>query len=274
MADGIELEIDVEHMAVTRALVQLAGATGRPLAEIIRQNSRLIAVNLAYQTQPLGDDDDARKQGENAVKRDIGYVYQTPQQAYNEIKQLRSNGRQTGERVARAFVAAIYRGDIARAYRILRSVGISREIAKFDGGAHHQRVRNRLGRVSARRAAVIVTNPGKIKTYTRKIQQRVGSAKDGWADVARQLGGARMIPHWAKRHRRVSGTLTDRTSDPDEPYVVMQNNVPWIRQVLTERQQIEALRMQREKMRKSVATTIEKLARKSGLWVQGANEPF
>lgn len=272
MSDGIELEIDVEHMAVTRALTDLAGATGRPLADVIRQNSRLIAVNLAFQTQPLGDDKNAKDQGERAVWRDIGNVYTTPQRMYAELKKAKAQGEFTGEQMARGFFAACRRGDVAEAQRILRRSGISGHtlpVQRFDGGAAHQRRRNNRGRIGGRAPSMVVIDERSVARYGREIQKRVGSAKAGWAHCARELGGTRGIPQFVTRHRnRVNGTVIDRTNGTDELYVVMSNTTPWIRDVLTERQQLEALRIQREKMLTHVSITLDRLAQKSGLWVQ------
>ncbi|NDD54502.1 hypothetical protein EBZ39_11615 [bacterium] len=56
------------------ALRRLADATKRDIGDVVRQQARLIAVNLAYQTQPFGDAS-GKARGQSRVRRDISHVY-------------------------------------------------------------------------------------------------------------------------------------------------------------------------------------------------------
>ena len=49
------LKFSVDDREFRFALRRLADVTQRDIGDVVRQQARLIAVNLAYQTQPFGD---------------------------------------------------------------------------------------------------------------------------------------------------------------------------------------------------------------------------
>lgn len=247
----MELEFDLEIQALLAGIERWALATGKGFAEGIRKNARLICVNLALQTQPFGADALAKKQGEGAVARDVRKVYADAGTAYNWLKKLAANGRQTGEQVARAFYGAVARGNIDRARRILEHSGIPEKgivLGDFDGGAAHKRRRNARGRVGGgRHPSMVVLDRKKVERYEKRLKSHVGIAKSGWADPARPMGGTRGIPQWVTRHKGF-GRLEDLSEASNYPHVRVINDVPWIRHALTDRQATEAVLVQRQKL--------------------------
>jgi hypothetical protein len=262
-------EMDRELRKFSDSLYRLADETNRDFGDVVRQNARLVAVNFAFQTQPFGDGDKARQQGIEAVRRDISNVYRTPEIIFTQIQKQMKNGKggpAQADRAARAFYGAVMKGNSAIAQQILRSLNIfdsGAAIGKFDKGAAHQQRRNRRGRVGSRRASLIVTNPKQLAAYVRKIENRVGFGKSGWAAAARDLGSTRGIPGWVTR-KRGPGGARDQTRSTNNPHVVIHNDVTYIDQILTASQMAEALRIQREKMVKMIEIVIEKNARKHG----------
>lgn len=260
----MEVEFSAEISLLEAALHDLAEATGKEYGQVVRANARLIAVNLAYQTQPFGDDDRGRIAGEIAVKRDLKKVYAPPGSIYSQLTAIAAHGAETGEKLARAFYAAIAKNDLVAARRIVRGSGIpdrGLDVQKFDGGAAHGRRRDGRGRVSGRHPEFIVADPKKLQRYRKTIIHNVGIAKSGWAAAARPLGGTRGIPQWVTRHK-AHGSADDHSGSTNDPHVVLRNTVAWLASVLPDSQIRIALRLQAQKMEAHVDHVTNYLARK------------
>lgn len=256
-------ELKVETRRFEAALRNLARETGRSFGEVVNQNARLIAVNLAYQTQPFGNSSASRKQGEGAVMRDIGKVYRTASSVYAEIKDQ-------SEKTAKGWYKAVKAGEFTQAEAILRKVSIADRnaaIGKFDDSLHIKS-RNRRGRVSRHRIALITPDAKELKTYAKQVASRVGYAKAGWIAAGLQLGKLSRVPAWLKKVTagQGSGTMKGRAVNPEAE---LHNFVQYLTNILNTGSVATALRVQREKMEKHIKYAVSNSARKAGLRVTG-----
>lgn len=240
-------------------------------AKAIKQQGRLVAVNLAFQTQPLGDGGKAKAQGEGSARRDIDRVYKSGKQTTGVIKKSgTSNGKtstQNAEQAGRAFARYVLKGQNDAATTILQRLNIPKYhntiVKPMDAGSAHKASRYGARRVVPKNTFIKVSVPreAQIDSYVKQITHRVGIAKAGWADCAKQLGGSRGIPQWVTRHagKRAKGSVVDNSeASAGEQYVTMTNQVPWIDKCLNAGQIQRALDIQKDKMTKAIEIALSK----------------
>jgi hypothetical protein len=267
------------------------------LAEVIRSQSRLVAVNLVFQTQPFGgskatsgQDASGKTLGEGAIERDIRKVYKTASDVFRDVAK-------TSVQAARGFVSYIKSGRLDEARKILQRVNLRQHsegaanlgsrldsafVSNFDGGQSHREALAPMPRRPRirknQKPLMIIQNIGALKGYVKEVQKRVGIAKSGWATCAIILGGTRgrsptstgvsqqSVPAWVKRHagNKGSGSVIDRSNSVGDAYVDMMNHVPWIRNCLNAGQQRAALDIQREKMEKAIDKALDYEAGSAG----------
>lgn len=252
----------VDTTDFNRALLQLAQATKKPLRKVVDQNAKLLAINLAFQTQPYGNSLDAKKLGETAVLNDIGKVYKTAAKTYEEI-------RKQSEDQAKGFYKAVKTGNYKLAESILRRSGADdkfAEVGELDKELHGK-YKNKKGRVNRRRAAQIVSNAGELKAYAKEVKKRVGYAKSGWIVAASQLGRLSRVPRWIKKPGS-HGKAIKQGGDKN-PSVNLHNDVPYVSDVLTDKEADQALRIQTEKMTEHINYVLAYHAKKAGFRVSG-----
>jgi hypothetical protein len=252
-------------------------------SKILRSQARLLAENLAFQTQPFEKDQKAKQMGEMAVERDIRKVYRSAGEiglsdalSYSIKHATRGqekNKSQNPENMARAFVYLVSKGKYGEAQKLLQRVGVSQQeitqlpIGKMDGGQAHQSARHGgRKRVSKNQLPLRIVSDGQIKTYINKIRRNVGIAKAGWAACSRIIGGTRGIPQWVTRNigKAGGGSVADSSVDKNRPRVVLQNHVPWIDQCLSTSQLARAVRIQHEKMVKAIDKSLRAEAKAIG----------
>jgi len=239
-------------------------------AKAIKQQGRLVAVNLAFQTQPFGDGSSAKEKGQGAVSRDIKRVFKPAKNTTGVIKRSDTQPGQTktqnAEQAARVFAGYVLRGQNAKATEILQRLNIpkyfSAIVAPVDG-AKHQSARHGSRRTVPKNQFVglVIPKENTLESYVKKIMQNVGIAKGGWADCAKKLGGSRGIPGWASRHagKRAKGSVLDNSSGTgDDQSVTMTNHVPWIDKCLNAGQIQRALDIQKDKMTKAIEIALSK----------------
>jgi hypothetical protein len=240
-------------------------------ATAIKQQGRLVALNLAFQTQPFGFDDKARAKGEHATLNDIRLVYKPTKYTQGIIKHSPlpkgKSPTQNAEQAARAFARYVLKGQNDAATTILQRLHIPKYhdtvVKPMDAGSAHKASRYGARRVVPKNTFVKVSVPreAQIDSYVKQITHRVGIAKAGWADCAKQLGGSRGIPQWVTRHagKRAKGSVVDNSeASADEQYVTMTNQVPWIDKCLNAGQIQRALDIQKDKMTKAIEITLSK----------------
>jgi hypothetical protein len=108
-------------------------------------------------------------------------------------------------------------------------------LAMFDGGEKHKRMKNNRGRINAGTAPTLVIDYGKIEPYKEKIMRHVGYTKSGWITAARQITtiGSGQVNGWIKS-KPGPGVGVDNTSNRADMHVTLTNNVPWIQKAMPE----------------------------------------
>lgn len=275
-AQGLRVKIDDKAwIAQVRRYVFL---TGKSFKDVLKKESRLIAVRLAYQTQPFGNDSTAQNKGKGAVSSDIRRVYRSTADAFEAIANSQGapsgNKSQTPEQASRAFWFYSKRKQWSKANKILHNTRargyIGTPIGAMDNGAKHRSARyGKRMRVSKNQfPLLIVDSPNKLKAYITKIEKRVGTAKAGWAGCARLLGGTRGIKAWVVSNSNSSkptarALYNGSTSGFAGSYQVS-NLVPWADVCLTPSQRDEAVQIQKRNMMKEMQIVNSKLIQKAG----------
>lgn len=241
-----DIDFEVVDRSVQQALRILADTTKKSYPQVVKSNGRLIGVNLAYQTQPFGDDSSAKEKGEKAVQRDLKKVFADAPRTYLMLREF-------DEEMAKAFYKAMLQKNWPEAQRILRSSATSWrnvEVSPFDETLH-KKSRNSRGGVSRHVPAQVVTSGArKLDAYTRKKVRLVGWGKAGWAAATMKLSGnTRGIPQFVTRHKNnAPGAARDLTNNPDNPHVILTNNVKYVDTICSQTQIAAALSIQRDKM--------------------------
>jgi hypothetical protein len=184
------------------AINQLARDTGQTIREVLPDEMRLLAVELAKATFPEGKDKSGNIKTMEKVKGRIMSVYPPPGGIVKLI-QKRSDG--AGGKLA----GYMENRQWSKAQKLINQFlpALNITIGTFDGGALHAS-QKRTKRITRR---LLVTDYRKVESYIKTKQRLVGFAKGGFAAAAKQLGGTRGIPGWATRQKSpgvgtVSGT--------------------------------------------------------------------
>lgn len=246
----------------------------RTPAQVLRAQARLMAVNLAFQTQPFGgskavggQQDSGKNQGEGAVSRDIRKVIKTAADVFKDVEKQAINA-------GRIFYAMVKRGDYGKARELLvrlRVPGLLQAQIGPMSSAYHKQAQHPIPsrtRISRRQEPLLITDQvAQVKSYIKEVQKRVGIAKAGWASCAQQLGGTRgrmatnvagveqqAVPAWVKRHvgGRGQGTVIDQSDNFLKGRINMVNQVPWVSNCLSDQQAQKAIDIQAEKMRRAL----------------------
>jgi hypothetical protein len=96
-----------------------------------------------------------------------------------------------------------------------------------------------------------------LETYIAKKQKMVGLAKSGWASAAREMGGARGIPSWAKRWTN-TGSATDKTGNGNMQSVIIESKVKYASQALPDGEEAHALRIAADRLVKGLQQAKDK----------------
>tara|TARA_R110002153_G_scaffold192667_1_gene345969 strand:- start:11 stop:823 length:813 start_codon:yes stop_codon:yes gene_type:complete len=201
------IKIDMEQRELDKlnlAFKDLAKLSDKPVADLLRQEGRLLAVELAKQTDKNGDSPSVGKDHEKRIESRIRGIYSDPK-IWTKIVSKRA-GFKAGERFARL----CRRKKTADAENMLHQMGLDTyrgkrvRVVVWDNGKKHREVlktRKRKDEYS------IVCNYTKVNQYVRKQKKRAGNLKSGWARAAEMLKGGkgnptRGIPNWAKGKAR------------------------------------------------------------------------
>lgn len=271
---GTFMQIDDREFKA--ALLRFYASQKKSWPEVIKSQARLISVNLAYQTAPFSDAKTARDRSQKTIGVEIGRVYKeagtiafdikNSGQAISDVSRVKSSGQ-----AAAAFVRLVRSAKYDKARELLNALNIDpynqTQVGKFDGGSHHQNARYGARRKVSRNQfpRLGVSNFNVIRSYIKKIKERVGTAKAGWAACAKELGGLRGIPAWVHQHtaRRRLGGVEDFTAGKN-PHVIMTNSVPWIDKCLNQGQMQKAIDIQKQKMISAIGHSISRGARAMG----------
>lgn len=244
---------------VLRSIQSFAEVTGRSLADEIIAMGRLVAVDLARQTQPYGVGKSAQEAGENRVAGDISRVFVTPQTVFSQLEDKRPGD-------ANLFWKAHKDNDSSFMQEIMSRNSIDLSISNKPDPAIHSAARNRRGQVAKNyRARQLVRHEQTLKSYIAKKKRTVGLAKSGWAQAADMLGGHRGVPHWASgRHRgNHGGAVISR--DLIRPTVTLLNHVRYAADAIENHAIDKAIEDVYTRSLKRINLMIAANARRSGL---------
>ena len=249
---------DAEYAQKLRAFFN---ETGKELSTGLRQESRLMAVSLAHETQPYGNDKSAQALGQAAVNRDVRRLFATPQEAFALVL------AQDGQALADEFYVLTSQGKPADAQALLQNKSGSKvrgvPIADTPDPAIHRAGRMSNGR-ARNRISQIVLNPKARDRYIKQKQRLVGFAKSGWATCARILGGTRGIPGWVSRNKG-GGTVSDNSRALLNPSVTLKNTVSYIDKVLPASGVANAFAVGRNRAKKMMDIALSKARAKAKL---------
>lgn len=257
----VKVTADVDLRGFNAALERYKDAVGKSWPEVLKQQGRLLAVNLATETQPWGNSQEGFKVGKDAVLRDVGRVFVASSGMYERLKEK-------SIKVARAYWSCMSTDRVDRAERILQANGVNAHHAKKPDPELHVARRDRHGHVRQKKnqyPAAIIFDEKKITTYANKVARKVGTGKSGWAQCAEELGGARGIPLWAKRNRSGStGGVDDNSTAMNNPSVTLENRVRYIGNLCRKSAIARACRIQREKMEKHIERVLSHSKKHAG----------
>jgi hypothetical protein len=247
----------------------------------IKQFARVACENLAFNTQPYGKDEGAKKKGERAVDAGVSSVYYTTKDKGFKAGMIksaeasytkRSNGKGLGKFKNR-LEGYIGSNNVGALTKLATDFGWKNVLLdEFDKSIHKKARNTTTGRVTKRRASLhlVIGAERELEKYRKEMIARVGLTKAGWARCAdlipitgRVSSATRGIPQWVKRHRNklASGTISDKSSDPINPRVVMTNTTPWCSRVLPPAEAQKALDIARNKFVAYMNTQIKKTLR-------------
>jgi len=254
--------LQVDATKLKRALDAFVGQTRMQAAREMRIQARNLAVRLTFATQPFGDSKEVLRRSEKKIGAEIDRVYKPAWVASAIVARAKlspgKSSTQNSAQAARAF-AGLVRGrglagkrkrqGLQEAQQILARDNVAplirTAVGAFDDGAAHQAARFGAARRVPKNQYVrrVVTNPGRLQSYIRKIQARVGLAKSGWAMAAEAISmaggiqaGMKGIPAWVTRHVKKfqTGDAADFADAKDRPFVELRNRVSYILQVISQ----------------------------------------
>lgn len=219
----------------------------KSIPDSVRLHARLLCVELSMRTQPFGKDETGKLNGEKAITRDL--IGKSMQRAglfgiVSDKHTIYSTGN------VRLFV---YGGKPYTTDSLHYRPNASLE----DMRAFHRKkfVNGKVSSAGSRTVDVgrwkfvekMYVNKATLFDYLEKVKKKVGLAKSGWAACAEQLpkvvagSMTRGIPSWVTRHDKSNGSVTDNSSNLDNPSIILKNTTPYASDVIDYNQIIIAL---------------------------------
>jgi hypothetical protein len=250
--------------------------SGRSIPDLVRAYARLACVQLANNTQSFTSKPD---KGPAALLSQTKTVSFDIKKVIKDKESLRDRFEKSIQKqdIRDRLVKVLNAGRYDILAKIMSNVGMIHSESDFNqiagsssaGPIHKQYIRSngkRKGRTYSPPGKVFFST-GDLEGYITEVSKRIGYAKGGWAGCAREIGGisgdgARGIPAYAKRHNGKNFSVTDRSSDKDEPHFTMTNSTPYIRKLLDTGSELTAMNIARERMIKSIIKVFEAATKK------------
>jgi hypothetical protein len=227
------ITVQVTSQEWTRALEQYRREEKKDLGQILRQQGRLLAVQLALITRPSGKSMAVRDRQRKSIEADV-------LRGLWSYERLAEKLGHAGTEWTKRVTAAAKAGD-AEALRALFD-GSSWAPIAINPAVDTEKalsIRDPKTGKSKRNIPIsqkqIVTAANSITNFAKKRSAKGGIGKGGWAGAAVPLGGTRGIPAWVNKHSK-HGTAVDRAAKDENPYVVLRNNVRYILTICDEAQ--------------------------------------
>jgi hypothetical protein len=256
----------VDDSRLQQALKRWMALKGKGVSEALKKATRLICVNLAYQTQPFGDEQ-GKQQGKNAITRDLSYIFVAlNSESMSYFKEVM--GGTNRRLVLRRKDGTVWitdtdtymtKGQMKAFHQSMRTAGrgnvrnANKANKTRDIGRHQEHPRG-------------VVSQTDMTTYMQSVWKKSGIAKGGWAACAKILGGSRGIPQWVTRHagKRAGGMVNDQSMRAKDPRITFTNMVPWVSKVLSPGQGQRALDIAKYKIVKEIDTAIKYSSKVAG----------
>jgi hypothetical protein len=231
------------------ALRRYSKAVGIGAEDCVKEFARTGSRQLAMRCEPMGLTGKAKQASEGAISKDVSLAYSSTGRTFAEI-------RKVSPRKARAYGAAIQKGDFAAAEKIVRSaLPDFKEVESTDSGQHLESLRNSRGRVD--RAEIYnLTSEGAVSEIRKEKMRTAGYAKAAWLQSGESIGAKTRIPAWLKKSK-VAGRSSFLRRGWNSVATLF-NMVLYASSVLPSGKLRAALRTTESNMRKRIAAVLEK----------------
>ena len=240
------------------------------IPDAVHSNARLLCVEFARRTQPFGATEQAKNNGEAAIKRDLlggkkrAGIFAPVSPAIEEG--FRFSKSSDNVRLFAKKNGEVY-GTEKRLFRPDASASTLRSFHK------QYFVKGKMSSAGSRDRKIgrwifldrMFVDPSTLSDYVASVQKRVGIAKSGWASCAKQLRSVvsgsmtRGIPRWVTRHLGDYnlGNVEDRTKNKNSPTVVLTNTCKYADAVLPMSEAIQGMNIVSSKMKKQMARILK-----------------
>lgn len=232
-----------------RKLKRLSRDLNKTADQTVTEIAQIGAKQLAFRMQPWGVNEKAKKVAENAVYKDVNRAYDYIGQTYNTL-------RKVSRRLATAYAVAAREGNFVEAEKYAKRVIADYKMRSSDaGGAHLESVRGKRGRVPSTNTNVMgIRSNSEIDNIKMEMVERAGTAKAGWLQAGKNIGGKGRIPSWLSKSERLGyGTIQRKGWGT---VVILTNLVTYVSNVLTTQiisnAQAYGIKNQVNKMQRSV----------------------
>lgn len=189
----MSITISFDTSKMERKLQEFAAVTNRDTKTVMREEMGLLVKRCIELTPPphgRGGGAAAKKQGEGAIKRDVGRVYFSLRKFADVIK---------SPRLKQGMLNALNRGDFDAISEIMREMKQSTKAVTTARVAFQQQFRNNRGIVTRGTKKTGVFDENSMIDVVNQLIGHVGKAKAGWMPAARAFG-TKGIPAWVSRH--------------------------------------------------------------------------
>lgn len=203
--------------SAVRKLADISQVTSK---EVLGSQIRLLAVDLAYYTLPVGRE--KRYQTDHATKiaRRIRFEYISVGYAVDFLNNVKPG-------LGAEFSRHVRKKRFSDAADLMnRHSKENFTVGSFDRGKMHNL--NRTGKHPD--ARMVVVDYSKVMSFAKTAGRKSGFAKSGFAAAARQVGGVRGIPGWVTRQGGSGSGMI--ASSGNTVTAEIRNNVPYIRDAL------------------------------------------
>lgn len=242
-----------------RKLQALGNVLHRPIRDVLDSGARVAAISLAKSTEPKGTGAEAKDEGEKAVARDILLVYGNAGRAFEAIRNPTAKKQFWRLCKQREF-------DVATGIALQNGVNVG----DFDGGTAHKAARRKKRPVILKttKPSIYIIEPRerkKLDRYIKESKDDVGTAKGGWADCVRAIGGnirglredGDITASWITAKRKAGGAGAAHHGGTDEnPTIVITNRIPYVDQMLSNSARNYALKVAHDRMIENLETAV------------------
>jgi len=240
------------------ALLRLISTSKKSALEVMKQQAKLLFVEVAKVTPPAGGKAGAtltgkaaEQAGKLAIVRDLHQIYGMPGRAYSDLQNV-------SQSAAGAFWSAHKEGRAGDAAQIVKS-NLGKSFVPFDGGALAKKF---IGKKRTQAAVFYISNPAALQAHITQLQQHVWYLASGWSHALRALGAK--LPYGVSKHSG-PGLLKIELND-QRIVITMTNDVRYAKQVKDLQSRVNfALKLRTNTLQRSWDSYLSTMARESGL---------